>query len=421
MTELDFDRWKHIYAARTSQMRSSEIRSMLAVTQRTDIISFAGGLPDTRVFPNEQIVEATQRAMAELGHVALQYGPSEGHPGFKEILIDLMAQENIPVDHDDFIVTDGGQQALELLAKIFVGEGDTIIVEGPSYVGAIQAFSGFEPSYVLVPLDEYGMNMDILEAELERLKREKITPKFLYTVPNFHNPAGVTMSLERRRRLVKLSREHDFLIIEDNPYGWLRYSGESNATLRSMDENVIYVSTLSKIFSPGMRLGWVVAPRPILEKLIFAKQAADLCTSMFTQRVAEEYFKHAPWRDNLNNLIQIYRGRRDAMLAALEDNMPEGASWTRPDGGLFVWASLPEAIDTGEMLAEAIQKAKVAYISGRAFYPDGSGKNSMRLNFSFCEEGIITAGIERLGEVVKEQVALYESFYGSKAPSRMEE
>lgn len=421
MTEFDFDHWKEIYAPRTAHMRSSEIRNMLAVTQRPDIISFAGGLPDTRVFPCAQITKATERVMIEDGCSALQYGPSEGHPGLKKILVKLMGEEGIDADIDDFMITDGGQQALELLAKIFVGAGDTIIVEAPSYVGAIQAFSGFEPNYTLVPLDENGIVVEALEEELARLKKGKIRPKFLYTVPNFHNPAGVTLALERRLKVIELAREHDLLIIEDNPYGWLRYSGEHIPPLRSMAENIIYISTLSKIFSPGMRLGWVVAPKPILEKLIFAKQAADLCTSSFTQRVAEEYFKSFPWRNHLQNLIRIYRSRRDAMLSALEEFMPEGAAWTRPDGGLFVWASLPDAIDSGEMLAEAIQKAKVAYISGRAFYPDGSGKNSMRLNFSFCEEGIIRAGIERLSEVVKEKIALYESFYGSKEPSRLEE
>ncbi|MCL4499354.1 MAG: PLP-dependent aminotransferase family protein, partial [Chloroflexi bacterium] len=334
---------------------------------------------------------------------------------------ELMAEEHIYLDLDDFIVTDGGQQALELLAKIFIGTGDTIIVEAPSYLGAVQAFSGFEPNFVLVPLDESGLDTTLLEQELARLRRENVKPKFLYTVPNFHNPAGVTLSLERRNRIIELSKEYDVLVIEDNPYGWLRYSGEHIAALRSMDDNIIYVSTLSKIFSPGMRLGWVAAPKPILEKLIYAKQAADLCTSTFTQRVAEEYFKNFRWREQIERTIDLYRGRRDAMLSALESFMPEGTTWTKPNGGLFVWVSLPEAIDVGEMLAEAIQKAKVAYISGRAFYPDGSGKNSMRLNFSFCEEGIITVGIERLSEVIKGKIALYESFYGSKEPSRLEE
>lgn len=402
-------------------MRSSEVRNMLAVTQRPDIISFAGGLPDTRAFPCDHIAKATERVMARCGHSALQYGPSEGHPGLKEFLVELMKEEGIDVGLDDFIVTDGGQQALELLAKVFIGTGDAIVVEGPSYVGAVQAFSGYEPNYVLVPLDENGLVVDELEEKLALLDDEGIRPKFLYTVPNFHNPAGVTMSLERRKKLVKLAEEHDLLIIEDNPYGWLRYSGEHFPTLRSMSENVIYVSTLSKIFSPGMRLGWVVAPKPILEKLVFAKQAADLCTSSFTQLVAEEYFKSFPWRDHLGNLIKMYRERRNAMLSALEEFMPKGTTWTKPDGGLFVWASLPEAIDTGEMLAEAVQKAKVAYISGRAFYPDESGKNSMRLNFSFCEEGIIMVGIERLSEVVKEKIALYESFFRNKEASRLEE
>ncbi|MHB0977526.1 MAG: aminotransferase-like domain-containing protein [Candidatus Aquicultorales bacterium] len=421
MTELDFDHWKDLYASRTAKMRSSEVRNMLAVTQRPDIISLAGGNPDLKAFPCHYISEATAKVMSA-GHSALQYGPSEGIAGLKKCLIKLMAEDDIHVDLDDFIITDGGQQALELLAKIFIGTGDTIIVEGPSYLGAVQAFSGYEPNYVLIPLDEDGLDTDILEHELAKLKKEKVKPKFLYTVPNFHNPAGVTLSLERRKRVLELAHEHDILVIEDNPYGWLRYSGEPLPSLRSMDdERVIYISTLSKIFSPGMRIGWVSTPKPVLEKLIFAKQAADLCSSTFTQLVAEEYFTNFPWREQIDRTIETYRGRRDAMLSALERFMPEGTTWTKPKGGLFVWATLPGQIDAGEMLAEAIQKAKVAYISGRSFYPDGSGKNNMRLNFSFCEEGVITEGIERLSEVVAEQIALYESFYGSKEPSRLEE
>lgn len=411
MTDFRFDHWMGLYAPRVSQMRSSEIREMLAVTARPDIISFAGGLPDTRVFPVHQIVEATQRVMLREGPAALQYGTSDGYEPLKRHIVEIMGEIDVKVGVDDVIITDGAQQALEFLAKVFIGEGDTIIVEGPSYVGALQAFSGFDPQTITVPLDNEGMRIDLLEQKLKELKRFNIQVKFVYTIPNFHNPAGVTMVEERRRRLVELSKEYGFLIVEDDPYGKLRFDGKPQPAIRSMDDTVIYLGTFSKIFAPGMRLGWIVAPKAILEKFNLAKQAANLCSSSFSQMVTEEYMSVFDWRQNVDSLIDLYRERRDAMLGALGEHFPEGATWTHPEGGLFIWASLPGGLDAGDLLPEAIREAKVAYVPGRACYVEGGGKDSMRLNFSYCQPAVIEEGIRRLGEVAKNQLELYRSLF----------
>ncbi|MCL6473265.1 MAG: PLP-dependent aminotransferase family protein [Firmicutes bacterium] len=409
MPDFRFDQWTNLYASRVSNMRSSEIREMMAVTGRPDIISFAGGLPDTRCFPVNQIVEATQRVMLREGAAALQYGASEGYEALRRHIVDIMAEINVELGVDDLIITDGAQQALEFLGKIFISKGDSIIVEGPSYVGALQAFSGFEPNVIAIPLDDSGMRVDILADRLKELAVRGIQPKFLYTVPNFHNPAGFTLSAERRKEIIELSMKYGFIIIEDDPYGRLRYDGVEQPSLKSMYENVIYLGTFSKIFAPGMRLGWVAAPKAILEKLVKAKEAANLCSGSFAQRVTEEYMSVFDWRRNVEVFIDLYRERRDAMLAALEEYFPDGSTWSRPSGGLFIWATLPEGLNSGEMLAEAIREAKVAYVPGRAFYYGEGGESSMRLNFSYCPPETIYEGIKRLGAVIKQQLALYRS------------
>jgi 2-aminoadipate transaminase len=416
MSEFTFDHWQKLYAPRVSKMRASAIREMLAVTGRPDIISFAGGLPDMRVFPVEQITEATQRVMTREGAAALQYGASEGHEGLRLQIVEMMKEQDVDIDQNDLMILDGAQQGLEFLAKILIGPGDTIIVEGPSYVGAIQAFSGYEPNLTVVPLDDMGMRMDILEEKLEELKKKNIHPKFVYTIPTFHNPAGVTMVSDRRRRLLELASEYEFIIVEDDPYGRLRFEGTPEPLLTSMNENVIYLGTLSKIFSPGMRLGWVVAPRPILDKLILAKQAGNLCSSSFSQCVTEEYLRTCDWRANFEKVIDLYRVRRDAMLTGLAEHFPEGSTWTHPAGGLFVWATLPEGLDSGELLADSIREAKVAFVPGSACYEGEGGKSSMRLNFSYCEPEIIKEGVERLGEVVDKQLQLYRSLFKGYKP-----
>lgn len=408
MTRYQFDKWADLYANRASLLKSSAIRDLLSVTARADIISLAGGLPYTKEFKMNKMVSAATDCMERQGNEALQYGPSEGHTGLKKHVTKIMAQDEIAVNTEDFIITDGSQQALDLIAKIFIDPGDHIIVEAPSYVGALDAFIGYEPKIVAIPLDDEGVRVDLLEKKLKELKRQGIRPKFMYVVPNFHNPAGVTMSGPRRKRLIELSAEYDLLLVEDNPYGRLRFEGENLPSLRALDDKVIYLSTFSKIFSPGIRLGWVVAPHPILEKLIFAKQSADLCSSSFTQRVVEEFLDANDLDEYLAQLTTIYSGRRDAMLEALDEFFPKEASWTHPHGGFFVWVELPEFIDATEMLAEAINK-KVAFVPGRAFFTEGAGANYMRLAFCYPSEEDVREGVRRLGEVVKDQISLYHS------------
>ncbi len=410
MTELIFDKWAKLYAERTKFMRSSEIRDLLNVTARPDIISFSGGLPDTKSFPMEIIVEIVRHLMHREGSVLLQYGNSEGYTGLKKVIVNLMEEMGISVEEEDILITDGAQQGLELLGKIFIDPGDTVIVEAPSYVGGLQAFSSYQANFVSVPLDENGLKVDVLKQTLEKLEKEGKTPKFLYTVPTFHNPAGVVLSSKRRKELVALAKEYNLLVVEDDPYSWVQFEGERLKPLRSLDESIIYLGTFSKIFSPGLRIGWVVAPRPIIDKLIFAKQAADLCSSSFTQRVIAEYFLNYPWKIHLNRLVGLYRERRNAMVDALKEFLPTEASWTNPQGGLFLWAKLPDYVDTTEMLAEAINEAKVSYVPGRAFFADRSGKNCMRLNFSYPDAEEIHEGVKRLSQVVKRKISLYEAF-----------
>jgi len=406
MTELKFDKWQALYAKRTLLMKSSEIRDLLSVTARPDIISFAGGQPSTKSLKIHKVIQATQRAMHREGEAALQYGPSEGHEGLKECIAELMKEEGIEAETHDILVTGGAQQGLDLIGKVFIDPGDKIVMEAPSYVGALQAFSAYQPEIISVPLDDNGLKVSHLEKILEQRKEK---PKFIYTVPNFQNPAGVTMSLQRRQKLIALAKKHQLMVVEDNPYGLLRFEGEKIRALRTMDASVIYLGTFSKIFSPGLRLGWVVAPKPILEKLVFAKQAADLCSSSFTQRVVEEYFNSNQWRKHVENLNKIYGERRDAMLKALEEFFPKEAKWTHPQGGFFIWVTLPKYLNTTELLAESIREEKVAYVPGRAFFADGTGQNSMRLAFGYPDTETIFEGIKRLSKVVKRQMSLYES------------
>ena len=406
--ELHFDKWAHLYAKRTSSMKASEIRDLFVVASRPDIISFAGGMPETRSFPMEKVIAAAKCVMEADGSAALQYVGSEGTEQLRKVIVRLMAEDDIHIHPEDIIVTGGGQQALDLLGKIFITAGDKILVEAPTYVGAIQAFNSYQADMVAVPLDENGIRVDLLEEELKKLKAQGERAKFLYIVPDFHNPAGVTLSQDRREKILALSKEYDLLILEDNPYSRLRFEGKYLKPLRAHDSSVVYLSTFSKIFSPGVRLGWINAPRPILEKLNLGKQAADLCSSSFAQRIVAEYFKGDFWREHVKHLTQVYRKRRDAMIAAMEEFFPEEVTWSVPHGGLFLWAQLPEYIDTAEMLAEAISE-KVAYITGKAFFPDRSGQNCIRLNFSYPNEEEIHEGIKRLAKVIKDQIALYES------------
>jgi 2-aminoadipate transaminase len=405
MAEFTVDPYVDLYARRTSGMSASEVRALFAVASRPEVVSLAGGMPFVQALPTEHVLEAVESVLSERAEVALQYGGGQGPPTLRERLAMLMAEEDTEVDPDDILVTTGAQQALDLVGKVLIDPGDRIVVEAPSYVGALSAFSAYEPSFVHVDLDDDGLVVEQLEETLLGGPR----PKFVYTVPNFHNPAGVTMSYERRRRVVTLCREARVPIVEDNPYGMLRFEGERLPTLRSLDpQNVIYLGTVSKVFSPGVRVGWVVAEPGVLQRLILAKEAADLCGSNFMMLVTERYLSGDVWRTNLATLVETYRARRDAMLQALTEHFPEDARWTRPAGGFYVWATLPEYVDTRSMLAAAVER-RVAYVPGTGFYADGRGTRQMRLAFCYPTEDRIREGVLRLGELLGDEEALFRS------------
>ncbi len=403
------------------------MRDLMAITERPEVISLAGGLPDTSTFGDREFADVMERVSHGSAR-ALQYGPTEGMAAIKETIVSVMAAEDTLVDPDHVLVTTGGQQVIDLVCKTFIDPGDVIVAEGPTYPGAVPAFNAYEADVVQVAMDEDGMRIDELEDTLERLEREGRRPKFIYTIPNFQNPAGVTMSLARRRRLVEVARERELLVLEDNPYGLLRYEGDPLPTLYSLDalaasasgrggsEFVIYLGTFSKILSPGVRLGWAAAPHPVLAKLNMAKQGVDLCSSSLTQMFVAEYFASGSWENYLRSLRERYLRRRDTMLDALAEHAPAEARWTRPQGGLFIWATLPDWIDTTDLLALALSR-NVAFVPGRAAFLDGRGASSLRLNFSGTPEDDIREGIRRIGEVIGEQVGLYGALTGSR-PAR---
>jgi len=411
------ERYAGLFAARTRVMRSSAMRDLMAVTARPEVISLAGGLPDTSTFPPDTFAAVATRIAEESCAKALQYGPTEGLAETKACIAQVMAAEGMEVDPEDMIVTTGGQQVIDLVTKTLIDPGDVVVAEAPTYPGAVPVFSSYQADVVQIDVDEEGMRVDLLEQTLERLDRDGRRPKFIYTVPTFQNPAGVTMSLERRDALVELAHRRELLLLEDNPYGLLRYEGVADPPLRALEGGVyaMYLGTFSKILSPGIRLGWVVAPPPVLEKINLGKQAADLCTSTLSQLMVQAYFDEGDWRDYVGSLTEIYRARRDTMLDALAEFFPAEAEWTRPAGGLFIWVTLPDFIDTTDLLARALRD-NVAFVPGEAAYLDGRGRNSMRLNFSGSDEDAIREGVRRIGKVVNEQVALYGTLTGR--PSR---
>ncbi len=420
----DLERYAGLFAERTRVMRSSAMRDLMAVTARPDVISLAGGLPDTSTFPPQTFAAQMTRIAQESAAEALQYGPTEGFEETVDCIAQVMAAEGMLPDPEDVIVTTGGQQAIDLISKTLVDPGDVVICEAPTYPGAVPVFCSYQADTVQIECDEDGMRIDELEVALGRLDSEGRRPKFVYSVPSFQNPAGVTMSLERRRRLVELAQRRELLVVEDNPYGLLRFGGEPLPPLYQLDggDFVIYIGTFSKILSPGIRLGWMVAPPPVMEKVVLGKQASDLCTSTLTQYFVREYFADGNWREYIASLVEIYRARRDAMLEALRQHFPAEATWTEPEGGLFIWATLPEYIDTEDLLAKALRE-DVAFVPGRAAYVDGRGRSSMRLNFSGANEDEIREGIRRIGKVVSEQLELYGTLTGERTavPARPDE
>ncbi|MCD6276033.1 MAG: PLP-dependent aminotransferase family protein [Thermoplasmata archaeon] len=396
--------WEEEFSELAKRLKASEIRELLKVTQMPDIISLAGGLPNPKSFPVEIIKEITTKLLDSYGEKMLQYGSTEGVNSFRETLANYYNENySFGIGKDNVLITAGSQEGLYLLGKIFLNPGDTVVVEAPTYVGAITAFQSFYPNYVQVEMDDEGMNIDILEKKLKELVREGKKPKFIYTIPTFQNPAGVTMSLERRKRLLELAKEYNILVVEDSPYEELRFSGEKVPQLKALDKEgyVLYIGTLSKVLSPGMRIAFMIGNEEIIQKAVLAKQGIDLCTSPFVQYIAEEYIKGGYMREHIPKIIKLYKEKRDIMLDAIEDYFPDGVKWTRPDGGMFLWVTLPEHMDAGELLQKAIEN-KVVYVIGAAFYPHRDHRNTMRLNFTYPTNEQIEEGIKRLAKVIKE-------------------
>jgi len=393
--------WQACFAERTERMHASDIREILKVTTMPEVISLAGGLPAPEVFPVSEFREAFDRVLRDQGPVALQYSASEGYRPLREFLAERLRRFGTRCAADNILITNGSQQALDLIGKIFLNPGDKVLIEKPSYLGAIQAFDSYQATYVIVPMDEDGMLTDGLD---EILGREDV--KLIYALPNFQNPSGRTMALKRREQLMQAAARHNVPLVEDDPYGELRYEGRDLPSLQSMDTTnlVIGLGTFSKILAPGLRLAWMVLPEPVYDMFVLSKQPADLHTSTVAQMAIWEVCKNGFVDQHVEKIKALYHERRDAMLDALEAYFPLNARWTKAQGGLFVWAELPEEIDTRELLVEAIQQ-KVAFVPGQSFHTDRSGQNTMRLNFSNVTPDRLRLGIERLGTAIAQRLA----------------
>lgn len=394
---------EEMYSTNIRNMKRSIIRELLKLTAQPDIISFAGGLPSPESFPVEELKAVINEIMEREAHTVLQYGTTEGDLELRNHLVHkhYRPQEHMNIDVQNLVITTASQQALDLIGKIFINPGDQIVCGAPTYLGGINAFAAYGARFCTVELDNEGMRADLLESTLETMKKDGKRAKFLYCVPDFQNPTGITMSLQRRRDIVDIAQRHNLLIIEDSPYRELRFAGENIPTLYSLANpgNVILLGTMSKILCPSFRIGWVVACEEITDKIVVSKQSSDLCTSLFTQRIAARYMQKGYMNERIAKTVAIYRRKRDIMLNAFERYMPEGVRWVKPEGGLFLFLTVPESINCQDLFHKAIAE-KVAFVIGSAFYPDGSGHNTMRLNFSFCSETQIEEGVLRLARVI---------------------
>lgn len=393
------------YSTTIKSSKRSVIRELLKLTQKKDLISFAGGLPSPESFPVEELKEITLEVLNTDGAMALQYGETEGDIRLRKALVDLYKRQGVNVDIKNIIITTASQQGLDLLAKIFIDRGDIVICGLPSYLGGLSAFKSYGAEMVGIPLDDMGMRSDILEQKLAELSKQGQKPKFIYVIPDFQNPAGITMPEHRRREILEIAYKYDVLIAEDSPYREIRFEGTPQPMFYHLDTKgyVITLGTFSKTFAPGFRMGWVMANEEIVDKFVVAKQATDLCTSAFLQKIAATYIEKGFFEKNIKRTVALYKEKRDAMLSALEQYMPEGIKWTKPEGGLFLFLTLPEWMDSEKLFVKAIEK-NVAFVPGSPFYCDGSGKNTMRLNFSFMSVEKNIEGIKRLAEAIKEEM-----------------
>jgi len=386
------------YAKRMDFIKGSAIRELLKLTEQPEIISFAGGLPAPELFPIEEMKQVCLRVLDADGKAALQYSPTEGYMPLRKMISERMKKLGIDVAPEQILITSGSQQGLDFSGKVFLDEGDTVICESPSYLGALNAFKSYLPRFVEVEMDQDGMKMD----ELEKALQENPNAKFIYTIPDFQNPSGITMSLERRKKLVELAVKYNVPVVEDNPYGELRFEGKMLPAIKHFDTTgiVIFLGTFSKIFSPGLRIGWVAASPEIVRKYVLVKQGADLQTNSMSQREAAAFMEMFDIDKHIEKIIGVYRRRRDLMVETMEKEFPKGFTFTYPSGGLFTWVEMPEGIDAAEVLKKALEE-KVAFVPGGTFYPNGGNENHCRLNYSCMPEDKIVEGITRLGKVFR--------------------
>jgi 2-aminoadipate transaminase len=404
------DQYVDAYAERTHGLQVSAVRALFAVANRPEVVSLAGGMPNITDLPREALGQAMERLVRERGVQAMQYGSGQGEPFMREQITEVMALEAIHAHADDIVVTCGSQQALDLVTRVFINPGDVILTEGPSYVGALGTFHAYQAKVVHVAMDDEGIIPQALEQAIVSLRAAGQQVKFLYTIPNFQNPTGVTQPVARRKELLDVAQRHRLLIIEDNPYGLLTIEGAPMPALRSMDaDNVIYLGSFSKTFAPGFRIGWVLAPHAVREKLVLTQEAATLAPPVFSQFAISTYLAEFDWKGQIDTFRAMYAERRDAMLAGLAEYMPEGSTWTTPNGGFFVWVTLPEGIDSHAMLPRAVT-ARVAYTPGTAFYSDGLGSRNMRLSYCFPPPERILEGTKRLGEVIAAELEMNRTF-----------
>lgn len=405
----NLDPWYGSYAARTAGLSASEVRALFAVASRPEVVSLAGGMPFVSALPPELIAGAVERTVRDQGAVALQYGSGQGTPRLREQILDVMALEGIRASPDDVVVTTGSQHALELIAKLFLDPGDVVIAEGPSYVTAMTVFTSFQAEVAHVPMDDEGLVPEALRQTIARLKAEGRRIKFLYTIPSFHNPMGVTLPWQRRMEILEIAKSEEILVVEDNPYGLLYFDQAPPHAMRSLDEDgVVYLGTFSKTLAPGLRVGWALAPHAIREKLVLANEAAVLSPSSFSQIVISEYLSGSDWRGQIDTFRGVYRERRDALLDALQQHLPQ-LTWTVPTGGFYVWLRLPDHLDSKAMLPRAV-KELVAYTPGTAFYADGGGRNAIRLSFCYPTPEFIREGVRRLATVINGELSLLGEF-----------
>jgi 2-aminoadipate transaminase len=409
-TSTRLDSYVDRYAARTAGMTASEIRALFAVASRPEVVSLAGGMPNISGLPLDVVGSAIGDLIATRGPVALQYGSGQGDPTLREQICEVMRLEGIDGHPDDIVVTVGSQQAVDLVTRVFCDPGDVVLCEAPSYVGALGVFKAFQCQVVHVEMDADGLVPEALRSAIAAVRAAGKTLKFLYTIPNFHNPAGVTLSAARRAEVLEICRGEGVLVLEDNPYGLLGFDGEPIPALRADEsEGVIYLGSFSKTFSPGMRVGWALAPHAVREKLVLAQESATLCPPSFSQMAVSAYLAQHDWQGQIKQMREMYRERRDAMMEALDDFMPAACSWNRPHGGFFVWVRLPPGIDSKLMLPRAVT-ARVAYASGTGFYADGFGSRQLRLSYCYPTPERITEGVRRLAAVLEAELDVMRTF-----------